>query len=144
MTSNISNNQNAILLDTHILVWYLEGDNRLEKKYIDAIEQARKQNKLYISAISAWEIAMLAEKERVVLSVTLSEWIEKALSIEGLSLIELSTNILIESCQLPHYPHKDPADRMILATSRHHSISLMTFDHKMIEYANKGYLTLIS
>ena len=86
---------------------------------------------------------MLSEKERIVLSVALSEWIDKALLTDGLNLIELSTDVLIESCQLPHYPHKDPADRMIIATARHHRISLMTFDHKMIEYANKGYLTLI-
>ena len=143
MTSNISNDSDALLLDTHILIWYVEGDNHLEKKHLEIIEKARQQNKLYISAISIWEIAMLSEKERIVLSVALSEWIDKALLTDGLNLIELSTDVLIESCQLPHYPHKDTADRMIIATARHHRISLMTFDHKMIEYANKGYLTLI-
>ena len=143
MTSNISNDPNSVLLDTHILIWYVEGDNHLKKQHLDIIEKARQQNKLYISAISIWEITMLSEKERIVLSVTLSEWIDKALSTEGLNIIDLSTNILIESCQLPHYPHKDPADRMIIATARHLSISLMTFDNKMIEYADKGYLTII-
>jgi len=142
MISNISNDPDALLLDTHILIWYVEGDSHLTKQQIEILEKARRQNKLYISAISIWEITMLSEKERIVLSVTLSEWIDKALSIEGLNIIDLSADILIESCQLPHYLHKDPADRMIIATARHLRISLMTFDNKMIEYADKGYLTI--
>lgn len=143
MTSNTSNDTDSLLLDTHILIWYVEGDNHLTKQHLEIIEKARQQNKLHISDISIWEIAMLSEKERIVLSVTLSEWIDKALSIEGINIIDLSANILIESCQLPHYPHKDPADRMIIAAARHLSIALMTFDNKIIDYAKKGYLTII-
>lgn len=142
MSSNISDESHALLIDTHVLIWYLDGDAKLSKISQEIIDEARERDELYVSAISIWEIALLLEKERIVLSVTLAELRETILSIEGLNINELSLDILVESCQLPHYPYGDPADRMILATARNKSMILMTCDNRMIEYAEKGYLTL--
>jgi PIN domain nuclease of toxin-antitoxin system len=131
-----------LTLDTHILLWYLEGI-KLESDQIQIIEKFRINNNLYISAISFWEIAMLHNKGKVVFSIPLTEWINKVLSIEGLKLIELSTNILIESCNLPKFEHKDPADRMIIASSRSLNSYLMTMDQRIINYSKKGYLKIV-
>lgn len=136
------NNFESLILDTHILIWYVEGI-KLSESQIKLIDKAREENILYISAISIWEITMLENKGKIALSVSLDEWINKLLSMPGLHLINLSVSILMQSCLLPHYDHKDPADRFIISSSRTSNSHLLTFDQKIIEYANLGYLKII-
>ncbi len=131
-----------LVLDTHVLIWYLEGIN-LTQEHIRLIDTAKQNNNLYISAISIWEIAMLNAKAKIVFSIGLNEWVEKVLKIQGLNLLELTIPILIESTTLPNYEHKDPADRMIISTCRFTDSHLITFDQKIIDYANKGYLKVL-
>jgi PIN domain nuclease of toxin-antitoxin system len=144
MTNNIDNNNaiNKLILDTHIIIWYVEGI-KLSDTQVDLIDRIRTSGELYISNISIWEIAMLFNKGKIIFSITLSEWINKLLSTPGLNLMDLSTSILIESCGLPHYEHKDPVDRMLIATARNINSYLMTFDQKIIEYASRGYLKIV-
>ena len=132
-----------LTLDTHVLIWYMEGI-KLSHEQVNIIDQAKANNKLFISAISIWEIAMLATKGKLAFSIRISEWIDTALAIPGLNLIELSVPILIESTSLPNYEYKDPADRMIISTCRSNGSYLMTFDQKIIDYGNKGYLRIIT
>lgn len=74
MTDNEAINLEGIILDTHTLIWYTEGI-KLSKLQVDLIAKAREQNILYISAISIWEIALLANKGKIALSVSLPEWV---------------------------------------------------------------------
>lgn len=144
--NNIESNKELIassqlLLDTHIIIWYAEGI-KLSESHVEKIENARKNQKLFISQISIWEIAMLINKERLSFSLPLKEWIDKLLSIDGLSFLDLTTSILVESCQLPSYAHKDPVDRMIIATARCLNIELMTADQKILDYGSNGYVKI--
>lgn len=86
---------------------------------------------------------MLESKGKIALSVSLNDWTNQLLSILGLHLIDLSISVLMQSCFLPHYEHKDPADRFIIASSRIHNSHLLTFDQKIIGYANLGYLKIV-
>jgi PIN domain nuclease of toxin-antitoxin system len=141
---NFDNKQEITILtlDTHTLLWYVEGIT-LKPKEVNLIEDARKQNQLYISAISLWEIAMLSSKGKIVFSIALNEWVDQVLKIKGLNLIELSPAVLIESCQLPHFENKDPADRIIISASRSINSRLMTFDQRILDYSSKGYLKTV-
>ncbi len=130
-----------LILDTHVFVWYLEGIN-LTQEYIELIDRVKQNNNLYISAISIWEIAMLSAKAKIVFSIGRNEWVERVLKISGLNLLELNIS-LIESTTLPHYEHKDLADRMIISTCRFTDSHLITFDQKIIDYANKDYLKAV-
>lgn len=130
-----------LILDTHILIWYVEGIN-LSESQVALIDQMRDKASLYISAISIWEIALLVSRERIALSIDLDQWIKQALSITGLNLVDLSISILTQSCTLSNYEHKDPADRMIIASARSINSHLMTSDQKIIDYADKGYLKI--
>jgi len=130
-----------LVLDTHILIWYAEG-TKLTEEHIDLIEKSRTARQLYISAISIWEIAMLASKGRIVINIPIKEWVERVVANLDINLIDLSPDILIESSLLPNYEHRDPADRMIIASVRSTNSQLMTFDQKIIDYANIGYLKL--
>lgn len=133
---------NKLILDTHIIIWYIEGIN-LNKEQIKIIDDYQKNNSLYISAISIWEISMLASKNKITFSVSLKEWIDSLLSIPGLNLVNLSPSILIESCNLTNLDHKDPADRMIISTARNLNAHLMTADQKILDYAKQGHLKVI-
>ena len=135
------NNSEKLILDTHVLIWYLEGIN-LKDQQVKLIEAAKLSNNLYLSAISIWEIAMLVSKEKIILSIPLKDWIEKLQEIGGLKILDLSLAILIESCNLPHYSHKDPVDRMIIASAREIEAKLVTFDEKIKDYGTKGYLKI--
>lgn len=142
MIDATNNHPESLVLDTHILIWYLEGV-KLSNSQIKIIDKVRENNMLYISAISIWEITMLENKGKIALSITLSDWIDKLLSIPGLKLIDLSIPILIQSCFLPHYEHKDIADRFIIASARSSNSQLLTIDKRIINYANLGYLKVV-
>ena len=130
-----------LTLDTHIIIWYSEGI-KLNEKQVSLIDQAKDNNSLFISSISIWEIAMLLGRGKTAFSMSLNELIDNILSIPGLNLIDLSLPILIESTSLPNYEHKDPADRLIIASVRSNGSHLMTVDEKIIDYAKRGYLKI--
>jgi len=130
-----------LVIDTHILIWYLEGIE-LSQQQVQIIENQRNLSQLYISAISIWEVSMLINKKKAAISIPIHEWLNKVLSIPGLNIIDLSLTILVESCNLPDFDHKDPADRMIIASTREIDGHLLTFDKRILEYANNGYMKL--
>jgi PIN domain nuclease of toxin-antitoxin system len=132
-----------LTLDTHIIIWYSEGI-KLSDKQVSLIDKAKDSNSLFISSISIWEIAMLFNRGKTAFSMSLNELIDNILSIPGLSLIDLSLPILIESTSLPNYEHRDPADRLIIASTRSNGSHLMTVDEKIIDYAKRGYLKIVS
>lgn len=86
---------------------------------------------------------MLIKKKKIAISISVNEWLSKVQNIPGLEVIDLFIAILIESCNLPDLEHKDPADRMIISSTRGINGHLMTLDSKIIEYANDGYLKVI-
>jgi len=122
-----------IVLDTHIWVWWVHGDERLTRTQAEVIE-ANETDGVGVSAISCWEIAKLVEYGRLELPCSLEEWFEDALSYPGVHLFELTPEIAIESTQLPGEFHRDPADQMIVATARVYGCPLVTSDGRLLEY----------
>ncbi|NRB11565.1 MAG: type II toxin-antitoxin system VapC family toxin [Rickettsiaceae bacterium] len=135
-------NIDKLILDTHVLLWYVEGI-QLKNNIINLIDSKRHLGKVFISSISIWEIALLSIKGKIVFSIPVKEWIDQVLSTLELKIIELKHNILIESCELLNYPHKDPADRMIIASARETNAHLLTADKKIIDYHKQGYLKAV-
>lgn len=127
---------NNILLDTHILIWLMNGDNKLSQSIQHHIENARRDGSVNISAISIWEIAMLEQKKRIILNKPCLEWIKDSL-YHGIHLLPLTPEISVESCRLPGYLAGDPADRMIVATARVESLLLITCDERILAYGKQ-------
>lgn len=127
---------NNLLLDTHVLIWLMNGDDTLSKESQKVIEQARKNGNIFISAISVWEVGMLEQKQRIILNKPCLEWIKGSLQY-GIRLLALTPEIAIESCQLPRYSAGDPADRIIIATARIESLVLLTCDERILAYGNQ-------
>jgi PIN domain nuclease of toxin-antitoxin system len=79
-------------------------------------------------------MAKKVEKKQLILDRPLRQWLDSAMSAEGLFIAELTGDILMESCELPPPFHGDPADQMIAATVRHHKGRLITKDRKLTDY----------
>lgn len=123
-----------IFLDTHAWVWWVTGDRRLSKKAKVSLEKAAREEGVWISAISVWEVAKKVQKKQLVLDRPLRQWLDQALDITGLFVEELTTTILVESCELLEPFHGDPADQIIVASVRHHKGRLITKDRKLRDY----------
>ena len=123
-----------IVLDTHALVWWVSGDAALSKKAVKAIEREQADGAIIISAISAWEIAMLVAYGRLVLSMDVSSWLATVADIEAVRFVPVDVEIAAKSVELPGEFHKDPADRMIVATARKLAVPLVTKDDKILSY----------
>ncbi|MFN0119619.1 MAG: type II toxin-antitoxin system VapC family toxin [Blastocatellia bacterium] len=122
-----------IILDTHVWIWWVHNDLLLPPEMAQAVA-AHESVGPGISAISCWEIAKLVEYNRLRLPLPISDWMTQALSYPGITLLELSPEIAIDSTQLPQPFHKDPADQLIVATARIHNAPLVTCDLKIRAY----------
>jgi PIN domain nuclease of toxin-antitoxin system len=122
----------VILLDTHVWVWWVHDDPMPIALRI-AINQ-RSDEGLAVSAISCWEVAKLVEYGRLQLPSDLDEWLDLALDASGVRLIPISPRIAAESTTLPGDFHRDPADQIIVATSRVYELPLATCDEKILGY----------
>ncbi len=124
-----------LVIDTHALIWWVSGDKSLSKKAHKAIKDTLRSNEeVLISSISAWEISMLIQKNRLVLSMDLESWLDEVSEIDGTRFISVDNDISVKSTTLPGEFHKDPADRMIVATARKFSAPLVTADEKILNY----------
>ena len=122
-----------ILLDTHAWWWSLTEPENLSKTAIKTIRQTKSDQRM-IASISIWEFAMMAAKKRIRLKISVAKWLSRALKETGLGVIEISPEIAIDACTLPGNFHKDPADRLIVATARVNNLRLVTKDEKMLAY----------
>jgi PIN domain nuclease of toxin-antitoxin system len=122
-----------IVLDTHALLWWVNGDSQLSPLALDAIEHEMQasEGEILISAISAWETALLVEKGRLTLSMTTDDWLETVEEIEGVRFVAVDVATAVESTRLPGEFHRDPADRMIVALARRFNAGLITADEKI-------------
>ncbi len=124
-----------IVIDTHVLVWWVSGSDSLSRSAENAIKNTLvSDSEVIVSSISAWEIAMLIKKGRLVLNMDVESWLDEVSQIDGLRFIAVDNEIGIKSTILPGNFHKDPADRMIVATARKLAIPLVTADEKIINY----------
>ena len=125
-----------LLLDTHVWIWAAEQrEEELSSRMLKLIDSASQRGTVLVSAISMWEIAMLAERNRIALSVEPLQWIERAANVPGVRVIELTPRIAVGSTRLPGNPHADPADRILMATARDIGARLVTRDRRILQYA---------
>ena len=133
-----------LLLDTCACLWLMHGD-RMSVQSLQAIGEAQaKQSGVYVSSITAWEVATLVHKGRYRLLVSPKTWFHRLLALVGVRLAALTPEILIDSTELPGRPPADPADRIIVATARQHGFTLVSRDRRLIGYGDQGYLRILT
>jgi PIN domain nuclease of toxin-antitoxin system len=130
----------VILLDTHIWVWWVDGNTQLTSTQRNQIE-THEGTGLGVSVISCWEVAKLVELNRLELRCPVGEWIEQALAYPGIRLLYLTPRIAVESTRLPGTFHRDPADQIIVATARVRRCAVLTADERILQYPHVRTLT---
>jgi PIN domain nuclease of toxin-antitoxin system len=124
-----------ILLDTHALIWWLSDPERLPAKARRSIDTAvESEDPIAVSSISLWEIAMLVVRGRLVLSIHVDTWITSVEALPFLTFVPVNNRIAVRAVQLSEFPHRDPADRIIVATAIGMGASLVTADERLREY----------
>ena len=122
-----------ILLDTHGIVWWQAGDERLSATARRAIASA---DAILVSPISCWEIAMLVEKGRIALDRDTSVWVQDFLQTERVAVAELTPTAAVAAARFPSvgFPG-DPADAYLYATARERDVPFVTKDERIRAYA---------
>ena len=120
-----------ILLDTHVVLWLTSDPTKLSPKARKTIEQARKNaESVAISDITLLELATLARKGRIRLTISLESFLQE---IEArFAVLPISSRACARTLQLPASYPKDPADRLIGATALVEGLSLVTADREIL------------
>ncbi len=118
-----------LLLDTHIWLWSRLEPARLSRKV--ARELTNPRNELWLSPISIWETVTLCEKGRLSLDGGAAEWISKAMRAVPMTEAPLTAEVAMETASVS-LPHRDPADRLLVATAKVLGLTLVTADERLI------------
>lgn len=128
----------ALLLDTHIALWLDSGDHRLRpstRALIDSCWQGG--GRVLLSAISAWEIALLVDAERIELDSPVEEWIARFVRRPGIEAVPLTHYSAARSYRLHSLEHRDPADRLLIATAIELGCPLVTYDERIARFGKR-------
>lgn len=123
-----------IVLDTHVWVWWLDDPGKLPRPAREVVERAAADRALYVSTISTWEIALLASRDRLRFTMEADDWIAKCEALPFLHFVPVDNAIAIRSGRLPQPFHKDPADRIIVATAMMMGATVVSSDARMLKY----------
>lgn len=133
-----------LLLDTCALIWLAE-EVPIAKPAQDAVADAvAKEQPIYISPISGWEIGLLVSSGRLKLPLSPDTWFDRVLASGRVRLADLPLRTLIASSFLPGDPPRDPADRIFVATARESDYRLVTRDRELLDYAEQGYVNALA
>ncbi len=136
-----ANKSGRLLLDTHIWLRYLGISGDLRPAALPLLRAAEMSGNLCVSVYSIWETAMLVRDGRLILQTSMQEWTQQILSKPGYSLLPFTPEIAIESVNLPEPVHKDPADRILIATARVEGLTFVTRDKLVLEFATRNHLS---
>lgn len=123
-----------IVLDTHAWVWFVSNPDLLSKPARKAVDAAMEQKEIFISCISAWEVALLVAKKRLRLTLEVPDWIAKSERLPFFHFLPVDNSIAVKSVNLPQPLHSDPADRIIIATAITIAAPVVTKDEKLLNY----------
>lgn len=118
-----------ILLDTHAWIWWFNDPSQLSQRAKTAIDAAVIDRGLWISSISAWEIALLVQKGRLELTIGVEDWVAHTEALPFVTFVPVSNRIAVKSVSLPIHP--DPADRLIIATAMSLGATIVTKDDRI-------------
>lgn len=123
-----------IVLDTHAWVWFVSNPELLSRKATTAVEDSIGQNRVFISSISAWEVALLVTRGRLGLTMEVAAWIARSESFPFFQFVPVNNAIAVKSVVLPGPLHADPADRVIIATALTLGAPIITKDKRLTDY----------
>jgi PIN domain nuclease of toxin-antitoxin system len=94
------------------------------------------QRVIFIASISLLEVARKEAAGQLIFGMPLADWFRIALPQNRVKVIDLSPEISIDATRLPAWDHRDPADRLVVATARSYRLTILTSDRKILDYAH--------
>lgn len=125
-----------IVLDTQALLWWLHDPSRLSAAARQRMQRAESGERMLVSAISVWEIAVKCRLGKLTLPMEIDAWYQQAEQYPGLAFEPVTPADAIASTLLPGEFHSDPADRIIVAVARRLGTPLITSDAKIRAYTH--------
>lgn len=123
-----------IVIDTHVLVWWLARAAGLSRKAERTLATHRDRGQLVVSAISLLEISTAVRRGRLQLSMPFDQWLADMNRLPEIRVEAVSADIAVLAGRLPETMHGDPADRLIVATASTLGTPLVTGDEKLRAY----------
>lgn len=120
-------------LDTHILVWWVADRKRLSSKQREVLAGVVPERPVWISQITLWEIATLNSLGRLQLDRPLRAWLEQATAPPLVRRASITPAIVAQVAALPDSFHRDPGDRIIVATAQIKGATLLTSDQRILD-----------
>lgn len=122
----------AVVLDTHVLVWWRTDPSRLSRVQGRLLGELEARGApIQISAITLWELAKMVERDRLRIDRPLDVWLMEIEQHPLIAVLPISARIAAESVSLGDDFHRDPADQVIVATARCHGLPLATADQRI-------------
>lgn len=122
-----------LLIDTHILIWFLEGNNSLSNSHQQII--ADSSNEILLSIASLWEIAIKISIGKLTLSQPFEDVIEQ-IDAENIEILPISPEHTLQVSKLPFH-HRDPFDRIIIAQCQVENLPIISIDKNFSDYSVK-------
>ena len=120
------------LLDTCTIIWAVSEPSKLSEPAASALRD--EEMEASISPISCAEVACLAERGKIALTRHWKQWFDENLSLNEWEVLDITLGVAQEAYSLPGSFHRDPADRILVATARVHGLTLITADQKLLAY----------
>jgi PIN domain nuclease of toxin-antitoxin system len=128
----------ALLLDTHIALWLDSGAERLHPSTRVLIDSCwQKGGTICLSAVTVWEIALLVDTGRIELDLPTDAWVSRFIGRPGIEPVPLGHPAASRSYQLHHLDHRDPADRLLIATAIELACVLVTYDERILRFGRR-------
>jgi len=121
-----------LLFDTCCIIWAVSDPDALSGMAKNMIQDENAE--IYVSPISAAEIACASGRGRIVLDRDWKKWFRHYVTLNGWEIETISLEVIEEAYSLPGNFHADPADRIITATARLRNYKLLTADRKILDY----------
>lgn len=120
-----------VLLDTHAFVWLASDPSQLSTTARELLSEPNQR--VGISIVTAWEIALLCKRGRLELPLAPADYIETALAHHNLEEFPLDRALILKAVSLPDL-HNDPFDRILVATAQAFNVSLISKDRQIAQY----------
>jgi len=131
-----------VLLDTCATIWLMNGDP-LSAASRTIIAEAQASGLVHVSPITAWEVATLAARGRIALSLSPNAWFAALIGQPGVAWAPMPPDMLMASATLPGAPPRDPADRIVAATAREFGYVVVTRDAELLAYGQAGHMMTV-
>lgn len=128
----------SLLLDTHIALWLDSGDDHLRSSTRALIDDCwGNGGTIFLSAVTVWEIALLVDLGRIALDVPIKAWVKRFLERPGIEAVPLDHGPASRAYQLNRLEHRDPADRLLIATAIDLACPLVTYDERIARFGRR-------